>query len=82
VTQVLSHLEIRMQEPPAPPPPAPEPMLVSAAMPARSVAMAQQEGELLELDRADPASWGKVPRNSPCPCGSGRKFKQCHGRIA
>jgi hypothetical protein len=21
----------------------------------------------------------KIPRNSPCPCGSGRKFKQCHG---
>ncbi|CAN5498401.1 hypothetical protein BH18ACT16_BH18ACT16_12770 [soil metagenome] len=22
----------------------------------------------------------KVPRNAPCPCGSGKKFKQCHGR--
>jgi hypothetical protein len=29
---------------------------------------------------ADPASWGKVGRNDPCPCGSGRKFKQCHAR--
>jgi Phytanoyl-CoA dioxygenase (PhyH)/SEC-C motif len=29
----------------------------------------------------DPASWGKVGRNDPCPCGSGRKFKQCHGRV-
>ena len=28
----------------------------------------------------DPASWGKVGRNDPCPCGSARKFKQCHGR--
>ncbi|NLB14927.1 MAG: toxin-antitoxin system HicB family antitoxin [Gammaproteobacteria bacterium] len=26
-----------------------------------------------------PATWGKVGRNEPCPCGSGRKFKQCHG---
>jgi preprotein translocase subunit SecA len=25
--------------------------------------------------------WGKVPRNAPCPCGSGKKFKQCHGQI-
>ena len=33
VTQVLSHLEIRMQEPPPPPPPAPEPIRISAAPP-------------------------------------------------
>jgi flagellum-specific peptidoglycan hydrolase FlgJ len=26
-----------------------------------------------------PASFGRITRNSPCPCGSGRKFKQCHG---
>ena len=25
-------------------------------------------------------NWGKVGRNSPCPCGSGKKFKNCHGR--
>ena len=82
VTQVLSHLEIRMQEPPPPPPPAPEPIRIAAVQPARSAAMAMPEGELLEIDLADPSSWGKVPRNAPCPCGSGRKFKQCHGRIA
>jgi preprotein translocase subunit SecA len=28
-----------------------------------------------------PASWGKVPRNAPCPCGSGKKFKHCHGKF-
>jgi preprotein translocase subunit SecA len=31
---------------------------------------------------SDPASWGKVSRNEPCPCGSGKKFKHCHGVIA
>jgi hypothetical protein len=31
---------------------------------------------------SDPSSWGKVGRNDPCPCGSGRKYKQCHGRSA
>jgi hypothetical protein len=31
---------------------------------------------------ADPSSWGKVGRNDPCPCDSGRKYKQCHGRSA
>ena len=30
----------------------------------------------------DPSSWGKVGRNDSCPCGSGRKYKQCHGRPA
>ncbi len=30
----------------------------------------------------DPNSWGKVRRNEPCPCGSGKKFKHCHGRYA
>ena len=30
----------------------------------------------------DPQSWGKVGRNEPCPCGSGKKFKHCHGRYS
>jgi preprotein translocase subunit SecA len=29
----------------------------------------------------DPAGWGKVGRNEPCPCGSGKKYKHCHGRY-
>jgi len=29
----------------------------------------------------DPTSWGKVGRNEPCPCGSGKKYKHCHGRL-
>jgi preprotein translocase subunit SecA len=24
--------------------------------------------------------WAKTPRNAPCPCGSGKKFKMCHGK--
>jgi preprotein translocase subunit SecA len=31
---------------------------------------------------ADSATWGNPGRNDPCPCGSGRKFKHCHGRLA
>jgi preprotein translocase subunit SecA len=30
----------------------------------------------------DPTSWGKVGRNESCPCGSGKKYKHCHGRYA
>ncbi len=33
-------------------------------------------------DPDDPSTWGKVGRNEPCPCGSGKKYKRCHGRLA
>jgi preprotein translocase subunit SecA len=32
-------------------------------------------------DPKDPTSWGKVGRNEPCPCGSEKKYKHCHGRY-
>ena len=32
-------------------------------------------------DPNDPSTWGKVGRNEACPCGSGRKYKHCHGAI-
>ncbi len=34
-----------------------------------------------ELDPANPETWGKTGRNAPCPCGSGKKYKHCHGRL-
>jgi preprotein translocase subunit SecA len=34
------------------------------------------------FDAENPASWGDPGRNDPCPCGSGDKFKHCHGKIA
>ena len=33
-------------------------------------------------DPKNPASWGKIGRNEDCPCGSGKKYKHCHGRYA
>jgi preprotein translocase subunit SecA len=33
-------------------------------------------------DPKNPASWGKIGRNEDCPCGSGKKYKHCHGRLA
>ena len=33
------------------------------------------------IDPENPATWGKVPRNATCPCGTGKKYKHCHGRI-
>ncbi len=34
-----------------------------------------------ERNPANPATWGNVGRNESCPCGSGKKFKQCHGQL-
>jgi preprotein translocase subunit SecA len=34
------------------------------------------------FDEADPTTWGDPGRNDDCPCGSGKKFKHCHGRLA
>lgn len=34
-----------------------------------------------ERDPNNPATWGKVGRNEPCPCGSGKKYKHCHGAF-
>ncbi|TAL82654.1 MAG: preprotein translocase subunit SecA [Beijerinckiaceae bacterium] len=45
------------------------------SMPARDAA-----GKPLR-DTNDPTTWGKVGRNEPCPCGSGKKYKHCHGAI-
>jgi len=39
----------------------------------------QEQGPSEEVD---PSVWGNVNRNDPCPCGSGEKFKHCHGRLA
>jgi preprotein translocase subunit SecA len=38
-------------------------------------------GMQAERNSNDPSSWGKVGRNEPCPCGSGKKYKHCHGRF-
>ena len=45
-------------------------------------AMAGGNGEVqMARDPNDPATWGKVGRNELCPCGSGKKYKHCHGKF-
>jgi len=34
-----------------------------------------------QFDKNDPATWARTPRNAQCPCGSGKKYKHCHGKI-
>ncbi len=53
-------------ETPMPPPSKPQPVRRTAAA---------------EIVPGDPSTWGKVQRNAPCPCGSGRKYKHCHGKM-
>lgn len=37
---------------------------------------------MVDRDPAAPETWGKVGRNESCPCGSGKKYKHCHGTLA
>ncbi|RQP06293.1 MAG: preprotein translocase subunit SecA [Paracoccus sp. BP8] len=39
-------------------------------------------GRVAGFDKTDPTTWGNPSRNDPCPCGSGKKFKHCHGALA
>jgi preprotein translocase subunit SecA len=41
-----------------------------------------ENGAAAQRDPNSPTSWGKVGRNEDCPCGSGKKYKHCHGRYA
>jgi preprotein translocase subunit SecA len=52
-------------------------------VPALAPAMAGGNGTAAQADRKpnDPATWGKVGRNELCPCGSGKKYKHCHGKF-
>ena len=51
------------------------------AAPPAPVAEAPASTRLAGFDEADPATWGNPSRNDNCPCGSGEKFKHCHGKL-
>ncbi|HEX2888581.1 preprotein translocase subunit SecA [Vineibacter terrae] len=109
VTQVLAHVQVRLEEPPSlPMEPMPEQLHTIHEDPALAAAMADdgavfRQDEVMEpveraspapsssgpvvrrgakVDPGDPSTWGRVPRNAPCPCGSGRKYKRCHGQYS
>ena len=97
ITQILSHVELEMmpeeemlfqrnpqrmmetRDDPAfreagePPMPADE---AGAVVPLR------RRRAATVIDPGNPATWGRVSRNAKCPCGSGKKYKRCHGRVA
>ncbi len=94
VVNVLATVQLRM-EPPPPMPSAQmqevheDPALASAMADDPAFDPADPNGgagvatlpRSAPVDPNDPATWGKVARNAPCPCGSGKKFKHCHGRV-
>ena len=41
-----------------------------------------EDGSVSEDKEMDPSEFIGVGRNDPCPCGSGKKFKACHGKLA
>ena len=96
ITLVLSHLEIQVRQPEAvPQPQAPTAVQESHAEMDQFAEGGAREGGVTTaprpaqrtraaaatLDPQDPSTWGKVPRNAPCPCGSGKKYKHCHGKL-
>ena len=95
VTSQLMRVEI-VQQPPEDVPPQLPPMQAHHADPSTGedeLALAEAGAQTLqragitptptaERNPNDQGSWGKVGRNEPCPCGSGKKYKHCHGRYA
>ena len=91
MTSVLATIELA---PPPPPEPAPsvtvtygrgdggvallEPEAEAAAEPAR---LPPARPAAAGVDPGDPGTWHRTARNAPCPCGSGKKYKHCHGRA-
>jgi preprotein translocase subunit SecA len=57
-------------------------IVVATTADAVPVAAVEKVPLLAGFDENDPKSWGNPGRNEPCPCGSGEKFKHCHGRLA
>ena len=60
--------------------PRPEPALAGVGAGAAS-GLAADTRLAPGVDTADPATWERSGRNDPCPCGSGKKFKHCHGKV-
>jgi preprotein translocase subunit SecA len=93
----MTRIEVRFQPPPEPAPPPmqfehsdPDPFREFSELPDLggfaasevSVVAAPAALGVAERDPNDPNTWGKIGRNETCPCGSGKKYKHCHGMLA
>ncbi|HEX4368883.1 MAG TPA: SEC-C metal-binding domain-containing protein, partial [Rhodopila sp.] len=93
VTSLLARVELAPERSMAPPPmmrmmethAEPESALMSElalAEPAPPPRMTMAPTRTPEVDPNDETTWAATPRNAQCPCGSGKKYKHCHGRLA
>ncbi|MCV0352202.1 MAG: preprotein translocase subunit SecA [Nitratireductor sp.] len=93
VTSQLMRVELVREAADAPPPEAPEMQAhhidgstgEDEFADGETMTLARAEGGVVaaeDRDPNDPATWGKVGRNEACPCGSGKKYKHCHGAFA
>jgi preprotein translocase subunit SecA len=57
------------------------PQQSAAAVPAAPTPIRSRQVSA-NVNPKDPSTWGRVARNNPCPCGSGKKYKHCHGQLA
>ena len=90
VTQTLMKLEIRITSPDAMMPPPRRPQEMQELRPEPAMAGPHETRETATsvtplrkpaFSAADESTWGDTPRNNACPCGSGKKYKHCHGRF-
>lgn len=75
VTQVLSHVRMRSAE---------DQTAMMDGMARQQAALQQQAQTTADsggFDENDRTTWGNPGRNEICPCGSGKKFKHCHGKL-
>ena len=86
VTNALCLIELHAESEP-PPLPLPKPPAktilshgLEMAPPPQSTIPEHYEAPA--FDEANPDTWSKTPRNAACPCGSGKKYKYCHGNSA
>ena len=88
VTGQLMRVEVMFQAPPQPELPPMEASHIDATtgadeMALANLAFAQPAAQAApDRDARDPSTWGRVGRNELCPCGSGKKYKHCHGTLA
>ena len=82
VTSVLCHVELRVQRPEELEPRPTQHMIESREDPAEMMEGERANGgEVATATAVAAAPWARTPRNAPCPCGSGKKYKHCHGRA-
>ena len=86
VTGQLMRIEVSFQAPSPPPQPVMEMIHADPVTGENEEALAglafASPAAATERNPNDPATWGRVGRNEVCPCGSGKKYKHCHGVLA